>query len=142
MRCSVMTLMLVSLVSGEVWAEACDVMTRSSSEAVKPVEQHTCYTYGNMPPEAINWSCSNESKDMLSSEKHKVARCADGSVGSCIAPLTQEALANPKAGGNDQPSTRPNLPKDARVVTYYYDTPSLGQARTDCERSNGIWQTH
>ena len=56
--------------------------------------------------------------------------------------VLQEALANPKAAGNDEPSTRPGLPKDARVVTYYYDTPSLGQARIDCERSNGIWQTH
>ncbi|HEN8800211.1 hypothetical protein HP546_30575 [Pseudomonas sp. CM25] len=142
MRVFTMTLMLASLASGEVLAEACDVVTRSSSEAVKPVAQHTCYTFGNMPPEAINWSCSNESKDMLSAQKQKVARCADGSVGSCIAPLTQEALANPEAAGNDQPSTRPGLPKDARVVTYYYDTPSLGQARTECERSNGIWQTH
>jgi hypothetical protein len=95
-----------------------------------------------MPAEAINWSCSNESKDMLSTQKHKVARCADGSVGSCIAPLTQESLANPKAAGGDQPATRPSLPKEARVITYYYDTPSLGQARTDCERNDGIWQTH
>ncbi|EJN40076.1 hypothetical protein PMI38_00415 [Pseudomonas sp. GM84] len=143
MRLSLLMVMLGSLASAEVLAEACDVVTRSSSEAVKPVEGHTCYSFGNMPAEAINWSCSNESKEMLSTEKHKVARCADGSVGSCIAPLTQEALANPKAGGvGDGPSTRPALPKDARVITYYYDTPSLGQARSDCERNNGIWQTH
>jgi len=117
-------------------------MTRSSSEAVKPVEGRTCYSYSNMPAEAINWSCSNESKEMLSTEKHKVARCADGSVGSCIAPLTQESLANPKSAGRSEPSTKPALPKDARVITYYYDTPSLGQARADCERNDGIWQTH
>ncbi|AXM94808.1 hypothetical protein ACU5P1_12355 [Pseudomonas plecoglossicida] len=142
MRLSLLMVMLGSLASGQVLAEACDVVTRSSSEAVKPVEGHTCYSFGNMPAEAINWSCSNESKDMLSTEKHKVARCADGSVGSCIAPLTQEGLANPKATGRDEPSTRPALAKDARVITYYYDTPSLGQARNDCERNNGIWQTH
>ncbi|UTL93681.1 hypothetical protein [Pseudomonas fluorescens] len=142
MRVPAMMLMLVSLASGEAFAEACDVLTRSSSEAVKPVEQRTCYSFSNMPAEAINWSCSNESKDMLSTEKHKVARCADGSVGSCIAPLTQETLANPKAAGQDQPSSRPALSKDARVITYYYDTPSLGQARADCERNEGIWQTH
>lgn len=142
MRVPVLLLVLASLTSTQVLAEACDVITRSSSEAVTPVDRHTCYSYSNMPAEAINWSCSNESKDMLSTEKHKVARCADGSVGSCIAPLTQESLANPKAAGSDQPSTRPALPKDARVITYYYDTPSLGQARNDCERNNGIWQTH
>ncbi|WP_449433031.1 hypothetical protein [Pseudomonas putida] len=142
MRFTLLVMMLGSMASTEVLAEACEVLTRSSSEAVKPVEQRTCYSYSDMPAEAINWSCSNESKDMLSTEKHKVARCADGSVGSCIAPLTQETLANPKAIGRDQPSTRPALPKDARVITYYYDTPSLGQARIDCERNDGIWQTH
>lgn len=142
MRLTLLMVILGSLASGEVMAEACEVMTRSSSEAVKPVEGRTCYSYSNMPAEAINWSCSNESKEMLNTEKHKVPRCADGSIGSCIAPLTQESLANPKAAGRDEPSTRPALAKDARVVTYYYDTPSLGQARADCERSNGIWQTH
>lgn len=142
MRFPLLVLLLGSLASGEALAEACEVLTRSSSEAVKPVEQRTCYSFSDMPAEAINWSCSNESKDMLSTEKHKVARCADGSVGSCIAPLTQEALANPKAAGSSEPSTRPALPKQARIITYYYDTPSLGQARADCERSDGIWQTH
>ncbi|MBH3447353.1 hypothetical protein I5S84_00670 [Pseudomonas putida] len=138
MHVRILTLMVVSLVCGQAVAEGCNVLTRSSSDAVTPVERHTCYSYSNLPAEAINWSCSNESKDMLNSEKSKVARCADGSVGSCIAPLTQEALANPKSVGGDKPA----LPKDARVITYYYDTPSLGQARTDCERNNGIWQTH
>jgi len=142
MRLTLLMVMLGSLASGELLAEACEVMTRSSSEAVKPVEGRTCYSYSNMPAEAINWSCSNESKEMLSTEKHKVARCADGSVGSCIAPLTQESLANPKSAGHSEPSTKPSLPKDARVITYYYDTPSLGQPRADCERNDGIWQTH
>ncbi|WP_054902530.1 hypothetical protein [Pseudomonas sp. NBRC 111131] len=142
MRRSLILALLGAVASGQAMAEACDVQTRSSSEAVKPVEQHTCYSYSNMPAEAIDWSCSNESKDMLSTKKHKVARCADGSVGSCIAPLTQESLANPKAAGRDEPSTKPALAKDARVITYYYDAPSLGQARADCERSDGIWQTH
>ncbi|WP_286914694.1 MULTISPECIES: hypothetical protein [unclassified Pseudomonas] len=142
MRSFVWVVLVGSLVSTQVLAEACDVTTRSSSNAVKPVEGHTCYSFSNMPAEAINWSCSNESKEMLNSQKHKVAHCADGSVGSCIAPLTQEALANPKAVGGAEPSTRPALSKDARVITYYYDTPSLGQARSDCERNNGIWQTH
>ncbi|ADR60138.1 MULTISPECIES: hypothetical protein [Pseudomonas] len=138
MRVPALMMMVASLASGQAWAEACNVLTRSSSDAVTPVERHTCYSYSNMPAEVINWSCSNESKDMLNSEKSKVARCADGSVGSCIAPLTTEALANPKAIGGKKPA----LPKDARVITYYYDTPSLGQARSDCERNNGVWQTH
>ncbi|HDS1733364.1 MULTISPECIES: hypothetical protein [Pseudomonas] len=142
MRVPVLLLLLASCASTQVLAEACDVTTRSSSEAVKPVQGHTCYSFSNLPADTINWSCSNESKEMLNTEKRKVDRCADGSVGSCIAPVTQESLANPDSAGRDEPSTKPALPKDARVVTYYYDTPSLGQARSDCERNNGIWQTH
>ncbi|WP_349975360.1 hypothetical protein [Pseudomonas sp. WHRI 8519] len=142
MRLSLLMVVLGVLASTEVLAEACEVITRSSSEAVKPVEGRTCYSFSDMPAEAINWSCSNESKEMLSTEKRKVPRCADGSVGSCIAPLTQETLANPKSAGRDEASTSPALSKEARVMTYYYDTPSLGQARADCERNNGIWQTH
>ena len=142
MRFSILLLVLGSLASTQALAEACEVLTRSSSDAVKPVERRTCYSYADMPAEAIGWSCGNESKAMLSTQKRKVARCADGSVGSCIAPLTQEALANPNAAGRDEPSTKPAVPKDARVITYYYDTPSLAQARADCEHKDGIWQTH
>ncbi|WP_194790784.1 hypothetical protein [Pseudomonas sp. UFMG81] len=123
-------------------ADDCEVFNRSSSSAVQPVVQHSCYSFTGMPAEAIAWSCSNESKAMVSSDKRRVPRCADGSLGRCIAPLTQEALANPEATGRDQPSTRPALPDDARVITYYYDTPSLAQARSDCERADGLWQAH
>lgn len=142
MRFALYMAMLGTLSSGQVLAEGCDVVTRSSSEAVKPLQQHTCYSYSNTPAEAIAWSCSNESKQMLNTEKRRVERCPDGSVGSCIAPLTQETLANPDAAGRDEPATRPALPKDARIITYYYHTHSLGQARSDCERNNGVWQTH
>lgn len=75
MRFSVLMVMVASLASGQALAEACNVLTRSSSDAVTPVDRHTCYSYSNLPAEAINWSCSNESKDMLNSEKRKVERC-------------------------------------------------------------------
>lgn len=130
------------LASPGVFAEACHVHSQSSSAQVSTVDTESCYEYRGMPDGAIDWSCSNESKEMLSTDKRKVAKCAEGSVGSCIAQLTQETLANPKSMGRDEPATRPAIGKEARVITYYYDTPSLGQARTDCERSNGIWQTH
>ncbi|BCJ07229.1 hypothetical protein PRtIB026_A30430 [Pseudomonas sp. RtIB026] len=45
-------------------------------------------------------------------------------------------MANPDATGRGEPSTRPAVPKDARIITYHCDTPSLGQARSDCERNN------
>lgn len=141
MRAHVLLLLLGSLASGSALAEACDVSTRSSSAAITPVQQHTCYEFTGVPVGSINWSCSNESKEMLNSEKRKVAQCGDRSLGRCTAPLTQESLANPDSAGSDEPSTRPALSKDARVVTYYYSTANLGQARTDCEQNDGVWET-
>ncbi|CAG8863481.1 hypothetical protein PS627_00419 [Pseudomonas fluorescens] len=140
MRIHLSLLLLGSLVSTDVLAEACDVMTRSSSEAVKPVEQHTCYSFDGMPDNAVAWSCSNESKEMLNSEKRQVAQCQEGSVGRCTAPLTQESLANPRSGGRGEQTTRPAVPKDARVVTHYYSTADLGQAQIDCKNNSGEWQ--
>lgn len=140
MRAHLSLLLLGCLASTQVLAGACDVMTRSSSQAVKPVEQHTCYSFSGMPDEAIAWSCSNESKEMLNSEKRQVAQCGGGSVGTCSAPLTQESLANPRSGERGEPVTRPTVPKDARVVTHYYSMADLGQAQIDCKNNNGVWQ--
>lgn len=49
-------------------AAACDVYTHSQSEQVPVVEQHTCYTYEGVPADAIDWSCSNENKDMMNTK--------------------------------------------------------------------------
>ena len=140
MRLSLLMVMLGSLASAEVLAEACDVVTRSSSEAVKPVEGHTCYSFGNMPAEAINWSCSNESKEMLSTQKRRVQACQDNSVGRCTASLTQESLANPHATSKAPSRDSLAVPDGAQVVTYYYATAHLQQARKDCESAGGRWQ--
>ena len=58
-----------------------------------------------MPVNAIDWSCSNESKDMLTNTKKKVEQCADHSQATCIATLTQESLAKPlfHQQGQEQP---------------------------------------
>ena len=140
MRIQLSLLLLGSLASMQVLAEACDVMTRSSSSAVKPVEQHTCYSFTGMPGDAIAWSCSNESKEMLNSDKRQVAQCEQGSLGRCTAPLTQESLANPRSGGRGEPTTRPAVPTEARVVTHYYSTADLGQAQIDCKNNSGVWE--
>ena len=55
-----------------VMAEGCDVQTRSSSSAVPAVSGHSCYEYEGTPVNAIDWSCSNESKDMVNAVKKKV----------------------------------------------------------------------
>lgn len=135
------TLLFLScgLTSANVLAEACDVVTRSSSDAVKPVELRTCYSFSGMPDKAIAWSCSNESKDMLSTEKHRVAKCPENSVARCVAPLTQESLANPRSTSNDPDGERPEVPENARVTTWYYSTGDLAQARVDCTSGGGEW---
>lgn len=140
MRTPALLLILASLASGPVLADACQVSTRSSSEAVPPVEVQTCYRLTGMPDDAIDWSCSNENKEMLNTEKRRGARCPDKETGQCSAPLTQESLANPKATSNDPDGARPTIPKEARVVTYYYDTRNQGQSRIDCEKAGGTWR--
>ena len=98
-----------------VMAEGCDVQTQSSSASVSAVETHSCYEYEGMPVNSIDWSCSNESKDMLSSTKTKVDHCADHYQATCIATITQESLANPalhqqrqKRQGAEHPRQRPS----------------------------------
>nr|WP_179058664.1 hypothetical protein [Pseudomonas taiwanensis]NWL76478.1 hypothetical protein [Pseudomonas taiwanensis] len=140
MRLAPLIPLLFLLGTGSALAEACHVMTRSSSSAVPAVEMESCYEFTGVPESTIDWSCSNESKEMLSSQKHPVERCADGSDGQCIAALTQESLANPRSGAENESQARPAIPNDAKVITYYYSVANLGQARTDCENSGGTWR--
>lgn len=131
---------LAMLVSGYSHGAACDVFTRSQSSAVPSVETHTCYQFTGVPPDAINWSCGNESKEMLTSEKRRVAQCQTGSVGRCTATLTQEGLTNPHSTSKVPGQDSPNIPQGAQVVTYYYQTAHLPQARKDCEMAGGRWE--
>jgi hypothetical protein len=123
-----------------VMAEGCDVQTQSSSASVPAVETHSCYEYEGMPVNSIDWSCSNESKDMLSSTKNKVEHCADHYQASCIATITQESLANPHSTSKDKNAKALNIPDNAQVTTFYYDVEHLAQARIDCENGGGHWK--
>jgi hypothetical protein len=132
--------LLASLSPTLVMAEGCDVLTRSQSPSVPVVETHSCYEYEGMPVNAIDWSCSNESKDMLTSTKKKVEQCADHSQATCIATLTQESLANPHSTSKDKSNTSLNIPNNAQVTTYYYGAEHLSQAKIDCESGGGHWK--
>ena len=121
-----------------VLAKACDVYTHSQSDLVPVVEQHTCYMYEGVPSDAIDWSCSNENKDMMNT-KTKIAQCAGDYMASCKATLTQEALANPHATANVPGHAGAMLPNDAGVVTYHYAAQDLKQAKIDCEKDGGQW---
>ena len=120
-----------------VMAEGCDVQTRSSSASVPAVSGHSCYEYEGTPVNAIDWSCSNESKDMVNAVKKKVQQCDDHYQATCIATLTQESLANPHSTSKDKNAKALNIPDGAQVTTYYYGAEDLGQAKIDCESGGG-----
>src|SRR5471032_2462456 len=65
MKLSVCLAMVAYITSNLAWAEACEVNTHAASPDIKVVDARTCYEYTGMPAGAINWSCSNESKDAL-----------------------------------------------------------------------------
>ncbi|MHC8343706.1 hypothetical protein [Pseudomonas sp. RT6P73] len=132
--------LLASLSPTLVFAEGCDVLTRSQSPSVPVVESHTCYEYEGMPVNAIDWSCSNESKEMLTSTKKKVEQCDDHYQAACIATLTQESLANPHSTSKDKDSKSLNIPDNAQVTTYYYGAEHLNQSKIDCESGGGHWK--
>ncbi|MFW9078902.1 hypothetical protein ACOI9X_06415 [Pseudomonas sp. P2757] len=139
MRC-LLLIASFSLTPTLVMAQGCDVETRSQSAAVPAVETHSCYEYEGVPVDAIDWSCSNESKEMLSSTKKKVEHCDDHYQATCKATLTQESLANPHSTSKDKNAKALNIPDGAQVTTYYYDVEHLGQAKIDCESGGGHWK--
>jgi hypothetical protein len=121
-------------------AQGCDVITRSQSEAIPKIETHSCYEYKGMPAEAISWSCSNESKGAVSTQKKAVERCEQGYVATCQARLTQEALSNPHSTSKDKTGGSANIPDNAQVTRYYYNVEELQQAQQDCETTGGSWK--
>lgn len=133
-------LLIASLSPTLVFAEGCDVLTRSQSPSVPVVESHSCYEYEGMPVNSIDWSCSNESKEMMTSTKKKVEQCDDHYQATCIATLTQESLANPHSTSKDKNAKSLNIPDSAQVTTYYYDAEHLSQVKIDCESGGGHWK--
>lgn len=133
-------LLVGSLFGSLAMAEGCHVLTRSASPGVEAVETESCYEFRGLPPGSINWSCSNESQETLGTKQEKVAKCETNYDASCSASITQETLANHKSSSTNPPANEPNVPDDAKVVTYYYGLADKAQARNDCERGGGEWQ--
>lgn len=133
-------LLIASSFPATVMAQGCDVITGSQSQAVAQIETHSCYEYQGVPDEAIRWSCSNEDKGALSTQKKLVQSCNKKAVATCKARLTQEALANPKSTSEDKDGASANMPDDAQVTRYYYDVEQLQQAQRDCETTGGSWK--
>ncbi|MEB0040846.1 MULTISPECIES: hypothetical protein [unclassified Pseudomonas] len=132
--------MMGCLISSGVWAEACQVSIRPASQGLAVVNAQTCYEYTGMPAGSIDWSCSNQSKDALTSEKHKVDSCPTQAKATCSATLTQESLANERSTNKEPGKTSAHIPEGAQVVTYYYELQDPTQARIDCEHGGGTWK--
>ncbi len=122
-------------------AQGCDVLTHSQSASVPVIDSHTCYQFEGMTADALDWSCSNESKEMLATTQKRVDQCAEGFHAICTAKLTQESLANPRSTRKDESESSLSIPDNARVTTRYYGTENLSQARIDCETGGGRWET-
>ncbi|SDP99156.1 hypothetical protein [Ectopseudomonas guguanensis] len=140
MRAIIPGLLVGALAAGDALAEACHVSASASSEAIKEVAQEYCYEFVGMDDGAIDWSCHNETGDMINSQQRKVASCAEAHLGTCEAALTQETLTNPRSGDDDRGEPRPAVPNDAKVLTHYYQVGDLKQVRIDCESAGGTWQ--
>lgn len=133
-------LLIASLGPALAMAQGCDVTTRSQSPSVPVIETHTCYEYDNMPVDAIDWSCSNESREMLTSTKKKVAQCSDQYKAVCLGTVTAESLANPQSTSKDKNSKSLNIPANAQISTYYYNAENLPQSKIDCQTGGGSWK--
>ncbi|MBZ9781817.1 hypothetical protein K9857_09680 [Pseudomonas sp. REP124] len=137
---SLLVLLITSLSPTLALAQGCDVITRSQSPSVPVIESHTCYEYENMPVDAIDWSCSNESREMLSNTKKKVPQCGDQYKATCMGKITPESLANPQSTSKDKNSKSLNIPANAQISTFYYNAENLAQAKIDCETGGGSWK--
>ncbi|MDB6142726.1 MAG: hypothetical protein JWP80_1770 [Pseudomonas sp.] len=131
---------LCSVLCGPVWAEACQVSTQPASQGLAQVNGQTCYEFRDMPAGSIDWSCSNQSKDGLTSQKQKVDTCPSGAKNTCSATLTQESLANERSTSKVPGQGTFQIPNGAKVITYYYDMKDQSQARIDCEHGGGTWK--
>lgn len=128
------------LASPWAWGEACDVVTHAASEQIAQVQTHICYEYQGMPEGSINWSCSNEDQGASPSTKTRVEHCPAGAVAACSATLTQESLASERSASREPGHDSPNIPDDAKLITWYYELHQQAQARRDCENNGGLFR--
>ncbi|AVO56372.1 hypothetical protein [Ectopseudomonas mendocina] len=140
MQAAVPIFLLGWMTAADALADACYVSSRSSSDAIREVEKELCYEFVGMSQGDIDWSCNNESDEMINTQQQKVASCSSDSIGTCEAALTQESLSNYRSTAEDEDQARPAIPNDAKVVTHYYNVGDLRQVRLDCENAGGTWR--
>ncbi|WP_263143196.1 hypothetical protein [Pseudomonas sp. RIT-PI-AD] len=124
------------------FAESCYVTTEPAMAGPSGAHTQLCYEHQGMDAGSLDWSCNNSTKDVQKTHKEKRGSCPTGYFGSCTAALTQEALGNQASSGRKgEPTTAPQIPEGATLVTHYYQVQDKGQARVDCENGGGQWST-
>lgn len=122
-------------------AQACYVTVDPAMSGPTGVREEYCHEAEGVESNALDWSCSND-KDVQNTQRQEMKQCPEGYFGTCTAALTQESLANPSAAGRQtqQPFSAPQLPDDARLLTYHYRALDGAQPKLDCENAGGTWE--
>lgn len=121
-------------------ANSCYVSAETSGDIPPPVVTEKCFEYQGLEDNSIDWVCQ-DNEAIKNSRREIRDSCPGGHFGVCTAGLTAETLANESATGSqaDNGTWPTTVPKDARVVTYHYQSSNRAQAKIDCESAGGEW---
>ncbi|MCQ4243283.1 hypothetical protein [Stutzerimonas stutzeri] len=121
-------------------ANSCYVTAETSGAVPPPVVTEKCFEYQGMDDDAIDWVCQ-DNEAVKNSHREIRDSCPTGHFGICTAAITPETLANERATGSQATDTPgpTTVPREARILTYHYESTDRAQARIDCESAGGEW---
>ncbi len=121
-------------------ANSCYVTAETSGAVPPPVVTEKCFEYQGMDDDAIDWVCQ-DNEAVKNSRREIRDSCPSGHFGICTAAITPETLANERATGSQATDTPgpTTVPREARILTYHYESTDRAQARIDCESAGGEW---
>mgnify|MGYP007011829594 FL=1 len=121
-------------------ANSCYVTAETSGAVPPPVVTEKCFEYQGMDDDAIDWVCQ-DNEAVKNSRREIRDSCPSGHFGICTAAITPETLANERATGSQATDTPgpTTVPREARILTYHYESTDRAQSRIDCESAGGEW---
>ncbi|OYW90701.1 MAG: hypothetical protein B7Z23_09450 [Pseudomonadales bacterium 32-61-5] len=121
-------------------ANSCYVTAETSGAVPPPVVTEKCFEYQGMDDDAIDWVCQ-DNEAVKNSRREIRDSCPSGHFGICTAAITPETLANERTTGSQATDTPgpTTVPREARILTYHYESTDRAQARIDCESAGGEW---
>ncbi len=121
-------------------ANSCYVTAETSGAVPPPVVTEKCFEYQGMDDDAIDWVCQDN--EAVKNFRREIRdSCPSGHFGICTAVITPETLANERATGSQATDTPgpTTVPREARILTYHYESTDRAQSRIDCESAGGEW---